>query len=57
MVDLACGVDVNSSMQKKMWSTEEFQHVLAIHTEQVHSSVHGHVTHTSHTFNLEVVCQ
>ena len=35
MVDHARLVDVDSSMAKKQWSTDEFQHVLAVHTEQV----------------------
>ena len=35
MVDAAKRVDVEGSMAKKQWSTEEFQHVLAVHTEQV----------------------
>ena len=35
MVDQARKVDVENSMSKKQWSTEEFQHVLAVHTEQV----------------------
>lgn len=35
MVDLAGNVDVHESMMSRQWSTEEFQHVLAIHTDQV----------------------
>ena len=37
MVDGARQVDVEGSMAKKMWSTEEFQHILSIHTDQVHT--------------------
>jgi dynein heavy chain len=35
MVDRSRSVDVETSMATKKWSTDEFQHVLAIHTEQV----------------------
>ena len=40
MVDNARKVDVDSSMAKKQWSTEEFQHVLAIHTDQIRQMKH-----------------
>ena len=38
MVDAARKVDVETSMAKKQWSTDEFQHVLTVHTEQVITS-------------------
>jgi len=36
MVDRARNVDVEGSMAQKKWSTDEFQHVLAVYTQQVH---------------------
>ena len=39
MVDQASKIDVEASMRTRTWSTDEFQHVLTIQTEQVgHSS-------------------
>ena len=35
MVDKARRLDVPESMASKTWTTEEFQHVLAVHTSQV----------------------
>jgi hypothetical protein len=35
MVELANAMDVETSMGNHTWSTEEFQQVLAIHTEQI----------------------
>ncbi|XP_023930267.1 dynein heavy chain 6, axonemal [Lingula anatina] len=35
MVEQARRMDVEGSMAKKQWSTDEFQHVLSIHTDQV----------------------
>lgn len=35
MVDKARKVDVEGSMAKRQWSTDEFQHVLAIHSDQI----------------------
>ncbi|XP_077989551.1 dynein axonemal heavy chain 6-like [Glandiceps talaboti] len=35
MVDKARRVDVDSSMNKREWTTEEFHHVLSTHTEQI----------------------
>ena len=39
MVDKARKVDVEGSMSSKKWSTDEFQHVLAIYSEQVFKSL------------------
>ena len=35
MVEEARHVDVDGSMARKHWTTEEFHHVLAVHTNQV----------------------
>ena len=35
MVDTARKMDVESSMEKQQWTTDEFMHVLRIHTDQV----------------------
>ena len=37
MVDLSRRVNVGESMANKSWTTDEFQHVLAVHTSQLRS--------------------
>ena len=41
MVERSRRVDVEGSMGKKMWNTDEFNHVLKVHTEQVRCLIYS----------------